>query len=138
MSDDRTVNKTLISAGELTGVLRDESSMINPQIRVENDGTPIRANYCYIPDFQRYYFINEVIAYRHKVWDLSLSVDVLMSFRGDIAELYVIVDKAEDENIKDMYIDDGSLVMDNVMYTQIINFPNGFNQYPELVLITAG
>ena len=36
------------------------------------------------------------------------------------------------------YIDDGSLVAENVMFQTIYNFPAGFNENPELILITAG
>ena len=36
------------------------------------------------------------------------------------------------------YIDDSSLVTDNVMFTTVYNYPDGFNDTPELILITAG
>ena len=38
----------------------------------------------------------------------------------------------------DEYIDDGSLVCDNMMFNTIYNFSNGFNNSPEYILITAG
>lgn len=138
MSDDRTVNKTLELDSTLVGEFRDEVSMIRPIVRVENDGSPIRANYVRIPEFQRYYYINNVTAYRHGVWDLDLTVDVLMSFRGDIAQTYAIIDRTQDGVIGDEYIDAGGLVTDNLIATDVYNFPDGFNENPELILITAG
>lgn len=138
MSDDRTVNKTLELDSTLVGEFRDEVSMVRPVVRVENDGSPIRANYVRIPDFQRYYYISNVTAYRHGVWDLELAVDVLMSFRGDIANLNAIIDRTSIERVGDEYIDDGGFVVKNVTSTEVYNFPNGFNENPELILITAG
>lgn len=138
MSDDRTVNKSIELDSTLVGEFRDEVSMIRPVVRIENNGSPIRANYVKIPDFQRYYYINNVTAYRHGVWDLELTVDVLMSFRGDIANLSAILDRTAIKNIGDEYIDDSGLVTKNVTSTEVYNFLNGFNENPELILITAG
>lgn len=38
----------------------------------------------------------------------------------------------------DEYIDDGSLVCENVMFNRVYNFARGFNNSPEYILITAG
>jgi len=38
----------------------------------------------------------------------------------------------------DQYIDDGSLVTDNLMFTTTTEYPDGFNSTPEYVLIVAG
>ena len=61
-----------------------------------------------------------------------------MSFRGDILTYQVIVDKQSMPENGDEYIDDGSLVCDNVMFTRLHEFANGFNNNPEYILITAG
>ena len=50
----------------------------------------------------------------------------------------VVVDKQSMEENGDEYIDDGSLIADNVMFTTVYNFPEGFNDTPEIILITAG
>ncbi len=41
------------------------------------------------------------------------------------------------ENGKE-YIDDGYLVSENVMFKTVYNFPAGFNDTGEYILITAG
>ena len=61
-----------------------------------------------------------------------------MSFRNHILQLPVIVDKQSMPENGDEYIDDGSLVTDNVMFTTIIEYEDGFNDDPEYVLIVAG
>ena len=110
---------------------------MSPVIRFESEDI-LRFNYAYIPELQRYYSISTVTAYREGIWDIEFSVDVLMSFRGEILTLSVIVDKQTMPENGDEYIDDGSLVTDNVMFTRLHQFDAGFNDYPEYVLITAG
>ena len=67
-----------------------------------------------------------------------MECDVLMSFRRDIFELNAIVEKQTADINGNEYIDDGSLVTENSMFTRIYNFPNGFNSIGEYILITAG
>jgi hypothetical protein len=136
-SDDRVINKTLVGGESFVGTPRDEVDIMTPTIRFENSEI-LRYNYAYIPELQRYYVVNSVNAYREGIWDVSFSVDVLMSFRGDIMTLSVIVDKQTMPENGDEYIDDGSLVTDNVMFTRLHQFESGFNDYPEYILITAG
>lgn len=138
-SDDRVINKQLLqtSGNKFEGVPRDEISVMNPIIRFESDGI-LRFNYAYIPSFQRYYSIVDRTAYREGVWDVTFTVDVLMSFRADISDLSVVVDKQSMIENGDEYIDDGSLVSENVMFQSIYEFPAGFNNTGEYILITAG
>lgn len=136
-SDDRTVNKDLLEETVFEGVLRDESDIMNPIIRFDSSDV-IRFNFCYIPEFQRYYFVKSVNAYRRNLYDVTMSVDVLMSFRGDIVQLTGIIDKQSMPENGDEYIDDGSLVTENEMFSTTYNYPNGFNDTPEYILITAG
>lgn len=136
-SDDRVINKVLIGGELFVGELREEVNVMSPVIRFESEDI-LRFNYAYIPELQRYYSISTVTAYREGIWDIEFSVDVLMSFRGEILTLSVIVDKQTMPENGDEYIDDGSLVTDNVMFTRLHQFDTGFNDYPEYVLITAG
>lgn len=136
-SDDRQINKILDTGETFAGSLRDEVSIMNPVVRFDTDAV-LRYNYCYIPEFQRYYAITNVVAYREGLFDVSMDVDVLMSFRRHILQLPCVVDKQTDAVNGDEYIDDSSLVTDNVMYSTVYNFPNGFNDTPEFILITAG
>ena len=141
-SDDRVINKNLIEVGEegknvFVGVPREEISVMNPIIRFESDEI-LRYNYAYIPSFERYYSIVDRTAYRQGVWDVTFAVDVLMSFRRDISDLYVVVDKQSMPSNGNEYIDDGSLVSENVMFQSVYEFPSGFNDSGEYILITAG
>lgn len=136
-SDDRVINKVLIGGESFVGTPQDEVDIMTPVIRFESSRI-LRYNYAYIPELQRYYVVNSINSYREGIWDVSFSVDVLMSFRGDILALSAIVDKQTMSENGDEYIDDGSLVTDNVMFTRVHEFEGGFNNYPEYILITAG
>lgn len=136
-SDDRVINKTLIIGETFVGYPRDEVSIMNPVIRFESEAI-LRYNYAYIPEYQRYYSIVDRTIYRDGIWDVTFAVDVLMSFRNDIMSLNVIVDKQSIEANGNEFIDDGSLVTENVMFQTVYNFPDGFNDTGEYILITAG
>lgn len=137
LSDDRVINKELLEGKTFDGVPRAEVNIMSPIVRFESSDI-MRYNYAYIPELQRYYKISSIEIIRDEVYDVSFSVDVLMSFRGHILQLPVIVDKQTMPINGDEYIDDSSLVMDNVMFTTVYNFPDGFNDTPEYILITAG
>lgn len=136
-SDDRVINKVLVGGRSFIGEFREDVNVMNPVIRFE-DSDVLRYNYAYIPELQRYYTISSVTSFRQGIWDVEFAVDVLMSFRGDIMALSVIVDKQTMQENGDEYIDDGSLVTDNVMFTRVHQFSGGFNNSPEYILITAG
>ena len=137
ISDNRTVRKKLLNEFSLTGTLRDSCSLIEPVINIESSNV-LRFNYAYIPDFQRYYFVKEITNMQKNIWTLELEVDPLMSFKGDILALDVVVDKQSSDSIGDEYIDDGSLVADNNTFTSVYNLSSGFNDHGEYILITAG
>lgn len=137
ISDNRTIRKKLLNEFSLTGTLRDSCSLLEPVINIESSNV-LRFNYAYIPDFQRYYFVKEITNLRKNIWTLELEVDPLMSFKGDILALDVVVDKQSSDLIGDEYIDDGSLVADNNTFTSVYNLSSGFNDHGEYILITAG
>lgn len=67
------------------------SSIINPTIQLTKGSEPVGFNYAFIPDWNRYYFIED-ITYNIGLWLLDLRVDVLASFREDIfnSDQYVL------------------------------------------------
>lgn len=136
-SDERQIFKELTTGVTLKGTLRDASSIISPVIMFESDAV-MKYNFCYIPAWHRYYFVRDVQSYRNNLYVVSMECDVLMSFKNDIAKFAVVVDKQTMASNGDEYIDDGSLVCDNVMFNRVYNFSNGFNNSPEYILITAG
>lgn len=65
-----------------TCVLKDDCSITSPVLELSLSEYPAY-NYAYIPDFGRYYYVSDWTYYRG-VWNCSLSVDVLTSWRDNI------------------------------------------------------
>lgn len=71
-----------------TGALRSPSSISSPTLSVQyNDasGNPTNLNYCYIEEFNRYYFVKDW-TFEEGLWICSLECDVLASFKSEIIE----------------------------------------------------
>ena len=129
--------KDLTDGITLTGTLRGQSSIMSPSLQIQ-DIAVIGYNYCYIPDFGRWYYINGIDALRSNLYELSLGIDVLMTYAAEIRKNYAIIDKVENFGASYNYINDGSWVNTNRMQQSIINFPTGFNDSGEFILIAAG
>ena len=73
-------------------VLKKPTSLINPVIQTQtvNDGV----NYVYIPEFARYYFVDDTIKMTNNVTEFHLSVDVLASMRAEILPKAAYVTRA--------------------------------------------
>ena len=139
VSEPNVVSKYIAEVMTLTGTLRDASSVTNPVIRIETNN-PVSANYAYISEFGRYYYINDIISLRTNLWELHLKVDVLMSFATGIKASIAIVEETslEGNDRVNNYVTNNSfarLVKDK---TDIVQFPEGFNTQPYFILITAG
>lgn len=55
----------------------------------------LTCNYAYIKEFNRYYFITDIISLNRNLWRLVMRVDGLMSFYGNIKKLYALVSRNE-------------------------------------------
>lgn len=100
----KLVNSTYQPPGTMTPwtasiLLKDGCSITNPEIELKLDSStdcPASWNYCYIPAFNRYYFVRNWRSYRG-LWTASLSCDVLASFKTAIGATsqYVLRSYAE-------------------------------------------
>lgn len=136
VSERIAVNKTLENEVTLTGTLRDETDIRKPTILITYVGILDR-NYAYIPDFGRYYYIDDIVSVRTGIWRVSMVCDVLMSFKDDILASPAVIDHTEETSITE-YMD--SAIWQTLVKTKtdILNFPNGLLETGEYILITAG
>lgn len=95
-SEDNRVDKTnyLTKVGELSGVLREESSLVDMSLTLELEELPL-FNYVYIAQFNRYYYVTDIVSVKYKLWEISLSVDVLMSYKNALLSCSAFVDRNE-------------------------------------------
>lgn len=137
ISEKNVIRKTINNPLSMSGTLRESTSVINPVITIEAPVTIVGYNYCYIPDFSRYYYVVDVKSMRNNLWAVTLRVDVLMSFQNDILNTPAIIDHTTQQDTTD-YMSSNvwqSLVKDK---TDIINFSSGLSETGGYVLITAG
>ena len=84
---NNTINKTLTNETEFNIKFKGQADILNPVVKLQSE-TPILFNYGYIPDFKRYYFINNIVIEPKEIYRLELNVDVLESFKDDILNCY--------------------------------------------------
>ena len=138
VSEKEKIGKTLKNKKSLTGFLKQATSVINPIITIEIEN-PSQFNYCHIPQFHRYYFINDMINVRNNLWEIHMKVDVLESFKTQIKANKAIVEKSEQTASSNEYFNDGSTFFhDSREYNEIAMFQRGFDTAPSYILITAG
>lgn len=123
----------------MNGTLRNDSSVIDPIIIVEKTNpAEYNYNYMYISAFNRWYFINDIISIRNKLWEIHAHVDVLYTWRAAIAQMKAVIDKSAVIDYANLYMDDGSFVMDSRKYNYVQSFPQGLSDDGNFVLICAG
>lgn len=100
-------NKTLSAVATLTGSFRATADVLRPVFvaTVSSNANVRAANYAYIADFGRYYYITEKKYVTSELVELTLYVDVYKSFYTELLTQTGIVDRQE--NNYNMYLNDG-------------------------------
>lgn len=137
-SPRKRVTKNVSNRRVLTGTLRAQSSVMSPVFTIEDDGTIIGYNYCYISTFKRWYYVKNITAVRNNVFEIELEIDVLMTYAGEIRSNTALIDRTENGTPANVYINNGTFVNSSKERTATYNFSGGFNDSPEYILITAG
>ena len=139
-SDNRVLSKNIALIKEIDAELKDANDVISPTLKIQRFEGWEKVNYIYIKSFNRYYYVNTIKQLLGNTILLDCSVDVLMSNKDAIRNLTCIVDKQENSSTaySDKYLDDGSFITECRTFNSILNFPAGFNNDGEFILITAG
>lgn len=106
-SDQNIINKDKTIVSTMKCTFKDNIDILNPVLLIKNY---TGGNYCYILDFERYYFIDDVSLLKGGVYQLHCSVDVLQSYATEL------------EN-SDYFSSDGVLhtVENEINFTEIYN-----------------
>ena len=137
-SERNIINKVIQDVISVNATIKGELSVENPILFLEYTGDSNNINYMRIPELHRTYFINEIIKLTGQRYEVHGKSDVLESFKNDILDMNCIINKQQGALQSNMYLDDGSFVMENKEFNTVINFPYGFNENGEYILITAG
>ena len=136
--------KVLGEAIRYQGELRDECDILNPVLTIEGLNPDTTFNYCYIPDFKRYYFITESSGVRTGLIQFNLHVDVLQSWSKEILELEAIISRNEydfNNHLEDTRVpawsNNLSSYKEPTNITGNISMPNLSNELYNIVLTVA-
>lgn len=119
------ISKNPTTVMTLTGTLRDETDIVNPQIIVEYNGTLTNCNYMHVPEFNRYYFITKIESVRTGLWRIYAHCDVLKTYANAILGTECVV--ARSESKYNLYLNDSMFKVYANPRLQIINFPQRFS-----------
>lgn len=141
-NEKNAIQKTTTQLASLSGDLRGECDILNPVLNVEIDGTDLtqaeiltKANYAYIADFGRYYFITGIKGIAKNLVEISLKVDVLYSWKTQILAQKCIIARQEKADYACLHLSDNYIRTYNDPYHVTKTFPTGFSS--QTVLLTV-
>ena len=138
-SEPNEINKAITQIDTASAVIKGDISYETPTLILNYDGTVVdNINYFEIQELNRCYFITDIKNLTGGRYQIQGRVDVLESFKNSILALSAIVDKSNISRDINMYLDDGSYMVENKEFNSVINFTTGFNEAGEYILITAG
>lgn len=135
-SEKNKLEKNLSNEIKMTGQLREQSSIVSPSIMIRHDN-PSNFNYAYIPEFKRYYFITDITSIRNGLWEVTMHVDVLMSFKDGIKNTSIILSDTETTG-QTNYMSGEQWATEVKNTTTIKMFPHSLPTTGKYILITAG
>lgn len=135
-SEKNKLDKDVTDIITLSGVLKNETSIINPIILIEGDLSGfVTCNYMTISIFNRKYFVTNIRAIRNGLFEISARVDVLSTYAAQIRANTAIVHRQE--NRWNLYLNDGTFRTYQNPMVLTREFPNGFTTQ-EFILAVAG
>lgn len=133
-SEPIALTKDVETIATLHGVLREDSSIIDPVILIEGDlALFAQANYMTIQRFHRKYFITDMVSVRSNFIEITAHCDVLSSFAGAIRSNKGIVHRQEKE--WNLMLNDGALQVYQDPLIDTIAFPGSFSGQSYVMLI---
>lgn len=138
-SDKRYMNKVLEAitydgSDHIDIEFKEDTSITNPTFILRTQSKVLTANYIYVPDLNRYYYINDYTVSHQRIY-INCHVDVLMSFKNEIKNQNVIVKR--NEKLFNMYLDDNQYKVQNRTAVRTVVFPSGFTGH-NIVLGVVG
>lgn len=119
-------------------VLKENTSVITPTIFIQSDLNLSTYNYCYIPEFNRYYYIINISSVRNGLWQINLKVDVLMTYKNNFNNFDMIIKRIEKDGVN-KYINDNENVVLSKQRVFCKKFPETpFSKNMSIILTTVG
>ena len=121
-SDTRYINKQLENGLIVYNVIvKQPCNIINPLLVMKYDTDVLNRNYCYLPEFNRYYYVADKVVAKGKRIIVSLQVDVLMSYKNEILQSYQLITRNEGIG-NPTYVVDSNYPIRQAGYNDVIKF----------------
>lgn len=129
-----TVNKQLGEFTAIEGDLRQTFDVLRPTVTLRKQPRPT-FNYCYIPDLGRYYFVDRVSFEGNNAYELTLRVDVLKTYEG---EILAATGRVSESDNPDPYISNRETVFDRQPNFEKVPFANTglLNETGGIIMVT--
>lgn len=112
-SDSREINKNLTELTTINITLYLDTNIATPVFKVKNFIN--NANYMYVSDLHRYYYINNYTLSNQCVY-LHCSVDVLETYKTEILNSECLISRSEND-YNDNIVDTLAPITENTVYT---------------------
>ena len=138
-SENYVVSKNITMKASMNCVLKDDTSVENPIILVRSGNNISDYNYMYIPDFHRYYYIEEVVSVNNGLWELHGHVDVLQTY-GNYIRSETATCKRQ-EVLYNKYLDDPEFKTSNnseIVTKKFTGAASPLSKSMKYILVVAG
>ena len=124
-SEDNKINKAIVPITTIINVhVKEPCSLFTPTFVFDYTGEKITANY--LEAWGKYYFIRDIILAPGKKAELHCEEDVLMTYKTDIENLNIILDRTGTPAFKDSYLPDRNEQLKQYTESHILNFQFAF------------
>lgn len=137
-SERNIINKDIRQVQSVNAIIKGDISVETPTLIFDYNGNSTNINYVMIPEFSRNYFITDIKELTGGRYMINCKSDVLESFKNTILGLQCIIDKQQSDILSNMYYNDGSFISSEKEFIYNKQFPQGFLETGEYILITAG
>ena len=118
-SEHNVIGKTWTETTTLEGKLLYDQSIESPVLLITGDVKEY--NYVYIPLFNRFYYVEDLILTRQTLQEVHLKVDPLQSFRDAILNSEGIAVRSGDDNTN-YYINDNAIIVQQNLKVETVMF----------------
>lgn len=134
-SDQNKLNKALGSAVSFDCVLKEQSDVLHPVIRVNTSSNLSGYNYARIERYGRYYYIEKIETTPNHFWEITMTVDPLMTYKDYIERVSGTITRSE--TIFDAYLNDPNYKAESYRKYVTRRFPTAIDD-DCFILMTVG
>lgn len=125
-SDNRYVIKDIEAIRTINVEMIEDTSIVDPVLKLSLPSGYLEANYLWLKDLHRYYYINNVTLSKGYAY-VSCHVDVLMTYAAEIREIKCIVRRQEHYDRCNFYQNDDRWKLNAYPCTRVLEFESGFD-----------